>query len=279
MLTHTVSGGGYDDEVASDVSVTITDNDTAGIIVSTPSLEMAQGTRRTYTVALGSRPATDVEVAIENAPSGVTVSPVPLEFTPDNWSSPRTITVHAASDAGATTVNLEHSHADYEPATVILTIKSSDAAGVAINPTSLEVTEGSSESYTVVLTSEPTATVRVAVSGATGDVRVNGSTTRTLSFSTSNWDREQTVAVSLAEDDDAVQDPAVTLTHTASGAEEYENADDPVTISTRDGDVQGERQAGRDGESHLIDRSRGIQRDLQSRPDFGAAGRRNGDGE
>ena len=29
--------------------------------------------------------------------------------------------------------------------------------GVAINPTSLEVTEDSSESYTVVLTSEPTA--------------------------------------------------------------------------------------------------------------------------
>ena len=130
-------------------------------------------------------------------------------------------------------MNLEHRHADgYEPAIVILTIKSSTDAGVAINPTSLEVTEGSSESYTVVLTSEPTATVRVAVSGATGDVRVNGSTTRTLSFSTSNWDREQTVTVSLAEDDDAVQDPAVTLTHTASGAEEYENAENPVTISS-----------------------------------------------
>ncbi len=231
MLTHTVSGGGYDNEDASDVSVTITDNDTAAIIVSTPSLEMAQGTRRTYTVALGSRPAADVEVTIAGAPSGVTVSPEPLEFTPDNWSSPRTITVHAASDAGATTVDLEHQHADYEDATVILTIKSRTEPGVAINPTSLEVTEGSSESYTVVLTSEPTATVRVAVSGASGDVRVNGSTTRTLSFSTSNWDREQTVTVSLAEDDDAVQDPAVTLTHTASGADEYE-AEVPVTISS-----------------------------------------------
>ena len=49
-LTHAVSGGGYDSEVASGVSVTITDNDTAGIIVSTPSIEMAQGTRRAYKV-------------------------------------------------------------------------------------------------------------------------------------------------------------------------------------------------------------------------------------
>ena len=235
-LTHTVSGGGYDDEVASGVSVTITDNDTAGIIVSTPALQMAQGTRRTYTVALGSRPAADVEMNITGAPSGVTVSPEPLTFTPDNWSSPRTITVHAASNATETSDplvpdTLRHAASGYEDGIVRLTIKSSTAAGVAINPTSLEVTEGSSESYTVVLTSEPTGTVRVAVSGATGDVRVNGSTTRTLSFSTSNWDREQTVAVSLAEDDDAVQDPAVTLTHTASGADEYENAEDPVMIS------------------------------------------------
>ena len=97
------------------------------------------------------------------------------------------------------------------------------AAGVAINPTSLEVTEDSSESYTVVLTSEPTATVTVAVSGATGDVRVNGRTTRTLTFlAPAIGTEEQTVTVSLAEDDDAVQDPAVTLIHTvthkASGA-------------------------------------------------------------
>ncbi len=236
-LMHTVSGGGYDNENASDVVVTIADNDTAAIVVSTPSLQMAQGTRRTYTVALGSRPAADVPMTITGAPSGVTVSPAPLTFTPDNWSSPRTITVHAASNATETSDplnpdTLTHEAGGYADGVVSLTIKSSTDAGVAVNPTSLEVTEGSSEPYTVVLTSQPTATVRVAVSGATGDVRVNGNTTRTLSFSTNNWDREQTVTVSLREDDDAVQDPAVTLTHTASGAEEYENADAPVTISS-----------------------------------------------
>ncbi len=236
-LTHTVSGGGYDNENASNVVVTITDNDTAAIVVSTPSLQMAQGTRRTYTVALGSRPATDVEMTIIGAPSGVTVSPAPLTFTPDNWSSPRTITVHAASSATETSDplnpdTLTHAASGYENGIVRLTIKSSTDPGVAINPTSLEVTEGSSESYTVVLTSQPSGIVRVAVSGASGDVRVNGSTTRTLSFSTSTWDREQTVTVSLAEDDDAVQDPAVMLTHTASGAEEYEDAANPVAISS-----------------------------------------------
>ena len=43
-----------------------------------------------------------------------------------------------------------------------------------------------------------------------------------LSFSTSNWNRDQTVTVSLSEDDDAIQDAAVTLTHEVTGADEYE---------------------------------------------------------
>ena len=237
-LTHAVSGGGYDAEVASDVSVTITDNDTAAIIVSTPSIEMAQGTRRTYTVALGSRPTADadtdgviddVSVAISDPGGNVTVSPRPLTFTRDNWASPRTVTVHAASNADTATDTLEHTATGYTQADVTLTVKDSATPGVAINPTSLEVTEGSSESYTVVLTSRPTATVSVAVAGASDEVRLSRTS---LSFSTSNWDRAQTVTVSLAEDDDAVQDAAVTLTHTVSGADEYENADPAVPISS-----------------------------------------------
>ena len=249
-LTHTVTGG-YDAVMPLNVSVTINDNDTARIVVSTTSIEMAQGTRRTYTVALGSRPAADgngvvqdVEVQIAGDFAGVTVSPAPLTFTGDNWSTPRTIIVHAASNATPVVdEELRHTATGYTntPTNVSLTVKSSTAPGVAINPTSLEITEGGSDSYTVVLTSRPTATVNVNVAGAADDVRV--SRTR-LSFSTSNWDREQTVTVSLAEDDDAVQDAAVTLTHTVTGADEYEDADpavpiSPVTVTLKENDKRG----------------------------------------
>ena len=110
-----------------------------------------------------------------------------------------------------------------------LTVKPSDEEGVAVNPTELTVTEGGSASYTVVLTKRPTATVNVEITGATGDVRLNR--TR-LSFSTSNWNRDQTVTVSLSEDDDAIQDAAVTLTHEVTGADEYEEADPPICISS-----------------------------------------------
>ena len=230
-LRHQVNGGGYDDvnEALLNVSVTVIDDDSARIIVSTPSLQMAQGSRRTYTVVLGSKPTEDVSVAIGGEePTDVSVTPDPLLFTQTNWATPRTVTVHAAAGQQPTTVTLRHTGTGYIEAIVSLTVKSRTEPGVAINPTSLEITEGGSDSYSVVLTSAPSATVYVEVSGASGDVRV--SRTR-LSFSTSNWDREQSVTVSVSEDDDAYPDAHVMLTHKVTGAEEYENAVPAVPIS------------------------------------------------
>ena len=114
-----------------------------------------------------------------------------------------------------------------------------DIPGVAVNPTSLSITEGGSDSYTLVLTKAPTATVTVEISGAAGDVSVSRSR---VSFSTSNWNREQTVTVRVSEDDDAVTDAAVTLTHTVTGADEYEDPPftiSPVTVTPKENDMRG----------------------------------------
>ena len=71
-----------------------------------------------------------------------------------------------------------------------------------VNPTSLTITEGGSTSYSVVLTKAADGDCEyVDISGASDDVRVNRTTT--AEFSTSNWNREQSVTVSVAEDDDA----------------------------------------------------------------------------
>ena len=61
------------------------------------------------------------------------------------------------------------------------------------------------------------------------------------------------MTVSLSDDDDAVQDAAVTLTHTVTGADEYENppSGQEFTVSPRLGDAQGERRAGSDGRIRL----------------------------
>ena len=40
-----------------------------------------------------------------------------------------------------------------------------------------------------------------------------------LTYTTTNWNDEQTVTVSAAEDDDAIDEAAVTISHTVSGAD------------------------------------------------------------
>ncbi len=98
------------------------------------------------------------------------------------------------------------------------TINDDDAAGVRVSATALTVTEqdAAGDSYTVVLDTEPTHEVTVAVGGHAGtDVRLSAST---LTFTTSNWDQAQTVTVTALNDDDTAND-AVTLTHTATSTD------------------------------------------------------------
>ncbi len=86
--------------------------------------------------------------------------------------------------------------------------------GVEIYPTELTLPEDDSDTYTVVLTMEPTADVTVTVTVPSGaDVTVNPSP---LTFTTDNWDTPQTVTVSTSADTDT-DDDEVTLTHTVSG--------------------------------------------------------------
>ena len=84
----------------------------------------------------------------------------------------------------------------------------------------LEVTEGGAASYTVKLTSEPTAQVTVTVGGS-GRVTVdtdgdaNGDQ-NTLTFDATTWNAAQTVTVTAPNDGNDYAEPA-SVSHTASG--------------------------------------------------------------
>ena len=106
--------------------------------------------------------------------------------------------------------------------TATVTIIDDDTAtatpGVTVSTTALTVTEQDTTggSYTVVLDSEPTATVTVTVAGHAGtDVT---RTPGTLTFTTSNWDTAQTVTVTAGNDTDTTDD-SVTLTHSAASTD------------------------------------------------------------
>ena len=123
----------------------------------------------------------------------------------------------------------------------MVSITDDDSRGIMIIPESLTLIEGgSSHDYTVQLLSQPTAAVTVSVaveippgvSALRPPVRVSP---LTLHFNASNWDSPQTVMVSPNYDDDAFDDTAATLKHTASGGGyDDETASLPVIVTDDD---------------------------------------------
>ena len=102
------------------------------------------------------------------------------------------------------------------PDETTISINDDDGASVKVTPTSLTITEGSSQGYTVVLTSQPTHDVTITVTPPSNpDVSVNKTT---LTFTADTWDDEQTVTVSVAHDTDALAETA-TITHSAASTD------------------------------------------------------------
>ena len=221
-LTHTATGGGYG-MVTGSVGVTVTDNETVGLAVSAPSLAVAEGGSNTYTVRLSTQPTAQVTVAVTGqAGTDLTLAPASasLTFTTATWNTAQTVTVTAGEDDDAANdaATLLHtaSGGDYagETASVAVTVTDDDDVGLTLSTTALGVTEGDDGEYTVRLSTQPTATVTVAITGQAGtDLTLD---VTSLTFTTATWNTAQTVTVSAGEDDDAAND-AATLLHTASG--------------------------------------------------------------
>ncbi|OVE77886.1 hypothetical protein BVX99_01360, partial [bacterium F16] len=98
-----------------------------------------------------------------------------------------------------------------------------------------EVTEGgATDTYTVVLDSQPNATVTVAI---TSDAEVSVSPS-SLNFTTSDWDTPQTVTVTALNDSVAEPLKTVTLSHTATSSDsKYHGLSIPgVTVTVTDDD-------------------------------------------
>ena len=165
-ITHTVTGGDYENVTVADVEVTIIEDDTPGVTISVTALELTEGDSQSYTAVLTSEPMADVTIAIQVPDNAdIALDQTALTFTADNWNTPQTLTVTAHHDDDAVDdepVTITHTvtGGDYENVTVAdveATITEDDTPGVTISVTALELTEGDSQSYTAVLTSEPMA--------------------------------------------------------------------------------------------------------------------------
>ena len=250
-LTHTVAGYG-DVTEAADVTVTVVDNDTAGVTVSHSVLTVAVFGRVHYTVVLDSQPSGTVPVSVEGGSADVDVSPSTLTFNERTWSTPQTVTVFAALESDPVSLEyvpphtLTHTVTGYGSVTegpdVTVTVVErpavvdNDAAGVTVSPTSISAAEGGAAgSYTVVLDTEPSGTVTVTVHGAGDDLTVNPPT---LTFDGTTWATARTVTVEAVDDALAEGQEEVALTHTVADYGGVTEAAD-VTVTVVDNDAAG----------------------------------------
>ena len=213
----------------SDVTLTLTDDDTAGVTLSRTALAVVEGgAGRTYTVVLDTKPTADVSIALAvTGDDDVSVSPASLVFDERTWRTRQTVTVSAASDADWTagTAAIQHtaSSADavYNAVTIsnVLATEVDTTYGLVVSPERVEVPEGGTVDYTVALKARPTRNVTVRLSRS-GDSDVRLGTTR-LTFTTSSFSTAQTVTLTGREDNDNASGTATIRHRTSSSDSNY----------------------------------------------------------
>ncbi len=187
--------------------------------LSTTRLSLSEGDDGTYTVRLGSRPAGTVRVQLASDRPAVTVSPATLTFTTGDWDRPQTVTVQAVQDPDADdeTATLSHRVTGYGSVTdggaVVVNVNDTDSAGLRFSTRRLDLDEGDTGTYTARLGSRPSGNVRVQLASDRPAVTVSPAT---LTFTTGDWDRPQTVTIRAVPDPDA-DDETATLSHRVTG--------------------------------------------------------------
>ncbi len=91
------------------------------------------------------------------------------------------------------------------------------SSGVTVSKTAISVGEGgATDTYTVVLTSQPTSDVTITI---TDDAQC-AANAESLTFTSENWNMAQTVTVSAVDDVNLEGEHACTITHVVSSADE-----------------------------------------------------------
>ena len=203
--------------------------------VSVPALTLTEATTGggnvgTFTAKLESDPGATTTVAVASADTGAaTVDKASLTFTTTDWNTAQTVTVTAQADDDANDEEVAVTLTEASVgvlATVTVTVTDDDRGTVlidadpttaALDPGPLLMDEGDTANYTVRISAQPTANATVAVTSNSGVVDVGpGVSTRSLTFTSQNWNTPQTVTLTASSDIDGL-DESVTITHEATG--------------------------------------------------------------
>ena len=205
----------YDSLSGGTIEVINVDDDIAGLTVTPLSglTTTEAGGTANFTVVLNSQPTHNVTIpVVSNNTSEGTVSITSLLFTPTNWNTPQTVTITGVDDSIADgnvnyTIDLlsstssDPNYNGLSQPNISVTNLDNDTAGFTIINSTLTTNEsGTSATFFVVLTSQPTDTVVIPLTVLdTTEGSINKSS---LTFSTTSWNIMQSVTVTGVDDND-----------------------------------------------------------------------------
>ena len=246
--------GDYDAIPIDDVTVTVVDDDSAGITVAPTSFTVSEPSgSSTFSITLDSEPTASVTITL--TPTDTTecqalASQVVLDA--GNWNTGVEVTVEAVDedvDDGPQTCVIEtgaatSSDANYQgtdPDDVVVTVQDEDTAGIGISPTALTVVEpDTTEVFTIVLESEPTAPVTITLTST--DTTECQPLVPEVVLDASNW-ASGVVVTAQAVDDDLDDGPQTCVIETGAATSDdpnYHGKDlEDVTLSVQDEDDAG----------------------------------------
>ena len=245
------SGTGYTvNSATSTATMTLSDDDTAGLSFATPQTTGAISTSNdlinakvisvdddtvSLSVSLISQPTTNVTVSFaDGLTSGATSKS--LTFTSDNWNSAQNVAI--SNLATNTTADFTYQiNAVYNNQTINLPITTNTLdTGI----TTLLTEEGDSSVLRVRLNSQPTANVTLKFDSTTIDATENSFSATSLTFTADNWDTYQTLTVAGLTDNRADGDVSYSVTVTTTSSDgNYNGLYEllPITNNDIDGDV------------------------------------------
>jgi hypothetical protein len=225
------------------------DGDTAGFAISPTSglITTEAGGSDTFTITLTSEPLFDVTIPLDSSDTSEgliasspnligTFADVTLVFDASNWDTGFTITVTGQDDliddgdvaysvitGSSTSLDDNYDIAGGSIPDVGVTNQNDDIRSVSVVPTSLTLAEdGPADTFDVVLTTMPTATVTVPI-GPPDATEATVSTT-SLTFTTGDYNVPQTVTVTPIQDFIVDGDQMFTLVNGPASGGDYDGS-------------------------------------------------------
>lgn len=254
----------YADVTVAPVAVSVLDNDAASLVLSHTGSDTTLAEAEpvgTDTVEVSLSAPVDTAVFVTLTPSsGFTVNDLngpeaagQVTFAA-NAVGPFTLTLTPLADAvdqgasralmlaAVSSLGMDLTRDITDPAALPVTLTDDDVAGVRLSKLTASVKEAAgmdrTDSYTVILTSEPTSDVTIVIDDATGN---EIAAVTSLTFTAADWDDEQTVTVAANDDrvDDGAPNQLASLVNNPGSLDAFYNAlpNQAVAVTILDDDI------------------------------------------